>query len=400
MSRKYNLLTQRLLAEGYTADHYPDYVRLPSGSCYGEEPLQNLNDGFEYTPRYLNKLVFKTGCGLLLKGSHFGFGGAWFAGISWIPENDNPLVTCPYRKDTCDSRNPLLSGPSGGGICKILQCDCHQTEEAYDYERSFDRVHDEKAAERNRKYKEFVKSKNGHVCHWHMNYNDWTEKWIQSYDPMTCARHCMNVGGVCDLTHQPISRKKGNVFYDVKISYIRKDGTLFDGEEVVRVNKGVRLFETNKSMTICEEAAKRCVQNIVDKERQKRHAEILINGWRVEVQNIRAEQRESRDLMQDLRDIKDGIQVIHASDLKKREDANKREKREKAKKKKIEKLERTLLEIGYYNLPEHSLDKIHADRWLSEDRIEEIEEMRARRLEEEIDKPIQLSLFDMIKDQL
>lgn len=88
------------------------------------------------------------------------------------------------------------------------------------------------------------------------------------------------------------------------------------------------------------------------------------------------------------------------ADLKKREDANKREKREKAKKKKIEKLERTLLEIGYYNLPEHSLDKIHADRWLSEDRIEEIEEMRARRLEEELDKPIQLSLFDMIKDQL
>lgn len=395
MGKEYNLLTQKLLAEGYTADHYPDYVRLP-GNCWGKDPLENLHDGFGYTPQRLGKLVFKTGCGLLLKGSHFNFGGAWFAGVTWIPENDNPLVTCPYRKDDCNLRNPILGGASGGGLCKILQCDCHQTDEAYDYERSFDKACDEEENEKRRKYEEFVKSKNGHVCRWHAHYNYWTGQWSQSYDPMTCARDCVNVGGICDLTHQPVSKKKGNVFYDVKISYIRNDGTLFDGEEMVTVRKGCRLFETAKSITICQEAVKHCAQDILNKERSKAHAEILLCGWNVEVMNIRAEQRESRDLMQDLQDLKDGIQVIHASDLQKKEKADKKERRESARKKKIEKLEKRLLEIGYYNLPEYELDKIHADKWLGEDRIEELEVIREQRLKEEAEKPVQLSLFDLM----
>ena len=67
---EYNLLTQKLLVEGYTAENYPDHVRLPSG-CYGKDPLQNIYGGFEYTHQYRAWMVFKTGCGLLIKGNSF-----------------------------------------------------------------------------------------------------------------------------------------------------------------------------------------------------------------------------------------------------------------------------------------------------------------------------------------
>ena len=39
---EYNLLTQALLAAGYTVDNFPtDKVRLPGG-CYGKSPLENM----------------------------------------------------------------------------------------------------------------------------------------------------------------------------------------------------------------------------------------------------------------------------------------------------------------------------------------------------------------------
>ena len=391
----YNLLTQKLLAEGYDENNYPDYVRLP-GSCWGDNPLQNLNDGFVYTTEHRNKMVFKTGCGLLVKGSYFRNGHMSYMGRKWIIENDCPTITCPYRKNTCDLRNPILGDAHGSGLCKMLFCDCHKTDAQYDYEKSFDKVSDDEKKEINQKYDAFVQSKKGHVCHWHANYNYWTGEWSQSYDPMTCARHCMNIGRDCELTGRPVSKKKGNVFYDVKVSHIRRDGTLFDGQEIVRINKGVRLFDTAKSITICEQAAKHCRRYIEERERNKRSAEITLFGWKVEVLNIRVEQRESRDLMQDLQDIRDGIEVTHDSDLKKSAKEDKKERMQKAQQKRIEKLEKKILEVGYHNLESHSLEKIHADKWLGYERINELEEMRDKKAKEEREKPVQLSLFDMM----
>lgn len=390
----YNLLTQRLLEEGYTVDNHPDYVKLP-GSCWGKSPLQNLNDGFVYTNEYRNKMVFKTGCGLFVKGSYFNNGHMSYAGKKWIIENDCPTITCPYRKDSCGLRDPILGPIHVGGLSKILFCDCHRTEELYDYEKSLDKAIADQYRERKRKYDEFVDKKRGRVCHWHMKYSEWTGEWKQNYDPMICARSCMNIGRDCDLTRKPINKKRGNVFYDVKVSYIRNDGTLFDGQEVVKITKGVRLFETGKSLSICEQVVKRCKKQIEDKEYNKRHAEILMLGWKVEVLNIRAEQRESRDLMQDLQDIQEGIQITHASDVEKKNKTYKKERRQQAQENKIKKLEKKLIETGYYNLEKHSLERRHADKWLGEDRIAELEREREKRRQEEKNKPVQLSLFDM-----
>lgn len=393
--KKYNLLTKRLLAVGYNAEHYPGHVKV-CGSAWGKELWENGRHGFEYTLEYLETMTFRTGCGMLLKGSAFSSGYLTYAGIEWIPENDNPVITCPYRKDSCGLRNPILGGPKGGGISEMLFCDCHQTDEPYNYENSLDKAREDEKQRKKREYEEFSEKVQGHVCHWHMYYNDRKRKWVQHYNPLICAKNCQRAGGICDLTHKLVSGKRGNVFYDIKTSYVRHDGTLFDGEEIVSIEKGIRLFDTAKSMTICEAAAKRCKGEIRRRAEDRYHKEIYLYGWKVEILNIRAERRESRDLMQDLKDIRDGIQVTHASDLAKKVDEQKKQHRAEAAQKKIERLEKKILEVGYQNMEPYSLDRVHADKWLGEERINELEEIRKQKLIEEQEKPVQLSVFDMM----
>lgn len=387
-----NLLTKRLMAEGHTADDHPSHVRV-CASAWGKELWQNLAGGFEYTSEHLREMVFKTGCGLLVKGGKFATGDMSYMGVDWTPENDNPVITCPYRKQTCDLRNPILGGPRGQEHLKILGCDCHETDEPYDYEKSLEKIIDDENEEMRARYEAFSESKKGHACYWHMRYDYQKKEWKQRYDPMECARRCQRIGGICSLTHKPVSKKKGNVFYDIKISHVRNDGTLFDGETIVEISKGARLFETAKSMTICEQAAKRSEEHIRETVRGRYHMEILLFGWKVEILNVRAEQRESRDLLQDLKDIKNGIRVSHESDRIKREKERKKERRREGREKKIKKLEKKILEVGYHNLEEYSLDRIHADKWLGKERIGELEEQRKRLEEEKRNQPVQLSMF-------
>ena len=143
-----------------------------------------------------------------------------------------------------------------------------------------------------------------------------------------------------------MSTKKGNVFYDVRISYIRDDDTIFSGQEVVRINKGVKLLKSPTSITICEQIVKRCQEDIKKKERDKYGMKIALSGWKVEIMNIRAEQRESRDLMQDLQDISEGIEVVHVSDKEKLIKEQKKDKRQTARENAFKNLKK-LVDIGY-----------------------------------------------------
>ena len=56
---EYNELTKRLLAEGYTVDHYPDYVQVDTSRLPGNNPLNNLSGGFEYKRFYRDGIVIK-----------------------------------------------------------------------------------------------------------------------------------------------------------------------------------------------------------------------------------------------------------------------------------------------------------------------------------------------------
>ncbi|XBX10733.1 hypothetical protein QMP26_41285 (plasmid) [Enterocloster clostridioformis] len=107
---KYNKLTRQLLAAGYTKDQHPDYVKHNGYSSQFE-----LLGGFIYQPWFIRKLVFQTGCGLLVAGEEFADdgGGMGYQGITWCAENNNPIIMCPYVKCSCEYKNPLLNMKEG-----------------------------------------------------------------------------------------------------------------------------------------------------------------------------------------------------------------------------------------------------------------------------------------------
>jgi hypothetical protein len=94
----------------------------------------------------------------------------------------------------------------------------------------------------------------------------------------------------------------------------------------------MKMFDNPKPMAICDAYAKLCKCEIVEREKNRYFSDLFFNkDMLVEVINVRAEHRESRELIQDLRDIQEGITVVHASDIVKKAKKNKKERRIKYK---------------------------------------------------------------------
>lgn len=147
---KYNVLTERLLAEGYTADNFPkDKVHIAHG-CYSGNPLDNIYGGFEYNRIFCESFTYKTGCGMYVKGINV-LSSMGFMGEEWCHENDNPVIRCPFDKPDCPCNDPRLHGVSGGGTCIQCWCVCHRTDESYEYENSFEKVEKERQEEKKQK---------------------------------------------------------------------------------------------------------------------------------------------------------------------------------------------------------------------------------------------------------
>lgn len=109
----------------------------------------------------------------------------------------------------------------------------------------------------------------------------------------------------------------------------------------------------------------------------------------VEIMNIRAEQKVSRDLMQDLQDIKDGIHISYDADLQAADTKRKTEKRETARRRKVARIEKRIVEAGYDSLSKS--EQIRAEKLIGSDRIDELESERKEQI-----KPVQMSLFDLM----
>ena len=167
-----------------------------------------------------------------------------------------------------------------------------------------------------------------------------------------------------------------------------------------QIIKGKKLFDHPVSMDIAKICARLCQDKIKEKMRNHYFTELFFSEYHgryfsFEILNVRAEQRESRDLMQDLEDIRNGIQIVHASDMEKQNSENKRERRRQLRESAVRRLEKKLMEQGYESLEEFSADRRHADKWLGRERIAELEEMRLKKEKEKKEQPVQLSLFDM-----
>ena len=91
-----------------------------------------------------------------------------------------------------------------------------------------------------------------------------------------------------------LDKKKGNVFYDLKIRQQRADldGTLFEGQVDTRIIRGRKLFSHPVSMDICRACAKLCRDEIewkvrMEYSRELFHAEYYGKEFSIEVLDIR-----------------------------------------------------------------------------------------------------------------
>lgn len=397
---EYNELTKKLLSEGYTAEDFPkDKVHIAHG-CYSRNgnPLDNIYGGFEYNRIYYETFIYKTGCGMHVKGdnvnTHMGF-----MGEEWCHENDNPVIRCPYDKPDCADNDPRLHGTQGGGLCIQRFCVCHRTDDPYDFEHSYEKAEKERKEEKERKYKEFSDAHNGRICDRHMYYDERTREWHLRYEPKLCAKLCYSQNGYCPILGKHLSKKRGNVYYDIKTSVVPdmrdKQLSLFDQEKVVSITKGKRFFDKPCSIDICEAFVKVQKDEIAYQYWINHSWEKFINPtWEFEILNIRAESKVSRDLMQDLQDIKEGIAITHASDEEKKDKELKSKKREASKQKKIKALEQRILQIGYCNMEPYEQQK--CCKYLDFDRIDELEALREENIKKEQEKPVQLSFIDQL----
>jgi hypothetical protein len=274
-------------------------------------------------------------------------------------------------------------------------CSCSTTEEEYDYSKSIEKIIKEKREERDQKFLDFSESRSGRVCRTQMRYNEAAQAWELHYRPENCAQ--MKCFGYCPILGKNLDRQKGNVYYDVKLTYRRYDldGTFFEGQVDTQIVKGKRFFKNPVSMDICKAFVK------LQKDDLKQfvllnqyHTELFFAKTRnlqysVEILNIRAEHRESRDLFQDLEDLKAGILITHESDKVKADKAVKSQRRQIAKEKRIHRLEKKVLETGYEKLEPFEQEKI--SRLLGADRLAELEKERA---EKPVVKIQQLNLLD------
>ena len=404
MTYERNKLTEKLVAEGYTVDNHPKYVRVPNGG----KSLNNFYGGFEYLPAYIDEKTFETPCGLLLKGRD-AMTGMTLGGIEWSFENDCPTIICPYYKVGCEKNHEILRDHYGRDTHP--RCAVHLTDKVMTYDGSLEKIRKEQAAEKERLKQEFIKEHGGRVCDQHMRFNDIKKEWSFTYDPMICAQgYCMiqnssfEDGACCPVLGKVITREKGNVYYDVRFEGrdYSKDGTLFEGERFEAVRKDNPLFDKPIRLEIAKVIAKTQEKQINFRVRyNSRFFDSMILykaekgeidfSWKVE--NIRAEKKLTRDLEADLKDIEAGVIVHHEFDERRQKNAEKSEKKKANKERMIRNYEKKIIELGYKNID--GLVRAKIAKLIEPSRIRELDAEHDRKEKAEKNAPVQMSIFDL-----
>jgi len=323
-----NKLTEVLLAAGITEEDELEFARWH----YNE---------WMYTPKFERYLAWEAPCGIMKEGCFSG-GSLSYMGVEYSQENNNPRYGCPFEDGVnCPHKKSDIKNFPG------MACVYQLSNKAYDYIYSKERIED----------------------HWHkLNMEDHNtqiagtlkvfcacrkyDKYNRSYsfklNPESCAyRKCKN--GICCATGKERNLKNVNIYYDILRKWKYKLG-LAEWEEK-RIEKGLKVFSRQVALTTAEDYLRMCKvetgtgaddgQDLYFSENHPYNTgEYSYFHFEREIVNIRIESRESRDLIQDLADIAEGMEVVHASDVKKRKAENKRErkkKRQEAKERKAEK---------------------------------------------------------------
>ena len=237
----YNLLTQRLLEQGFSVQSYPDYVRLP-GSF--NNSLNNQEGGFVYTQEYLKKMVFKTGCGLCVKGDNESIiREMYLEGKCYDAENDEIIVTCPYKKNKCSQ-----SGLEEPDFCF---CVCRRVEETkYIYENSLEKIQRQCEVQKTKAFRDFAE-RDGWACMIQSHYNENLKEWQEDFNAYRCVE-CINMSNCkyCNLLGRTLCEEKGNVMYELRETWTSKNG-----ENMEYIEERL-LFDQSISLDLCELALK------------------------------------------------------------------------------------------------------------------------------------------------
>lgn len=221
MSMEQNQLTRDLYAAGYTREDHPSFVYWSDWQNFG------------YLFEALLKFTWETPCGLLVDGkSDLGRGlacsDASFQGIDYCPENDNPLLRCPYERKDCPHS---ISG------FPVPLCPCHTTGKRYSFEQSAEKVETERSERQHRQYTEIT---GGVYCACVVGCNGYEGGRVEvKYDVEQCIR-CRCQNPVCVIRKQKRDLSRANIFYDVRRTWITRIGFL--EEKKVQVIKGERVF--------------------------------------------------------------------------------------------------------------------------------------------------------------
>ena len=320
-----NKLTKHLYDEGWTRDNHPDSVYW---SDYE-------NSGYKW--EYLLSLVWETPCGLLVDGRTVAASDVSYGGMWYCPENGNPVLRCPYSCRDCEHQNETLG--------KYCMCVCFRSDRPYSYENSAERAEKEKDKESHAKYMQLT---GGQYCVNVVHSNGYEPGVYEAdFSPERCIQYgCTNE--VCCITKKERNLSKVNIYYDIRREWFTRVGLIEDRK--TSIEKGVKVFPKPVTRTDAELwlAWKKASYNpfqqktvinphLTMEDRRQEYFSKHHRSWpgydyfefRYSVENIRIEARETRDLLQDLRDVAEGLEVIHASDKQKAEAQAKRESRQK-----------------------------------------------------------------------
>ena len=396
----YNELTKRLLAEGYTAEKHPAYVKVAGGQFGDGNALNNLYGGFEYLRTYADNRTYETPCGLLCKGRmamelHYN-------GITH--ENDNPVIHCPMHNNECSLRKDTSSIYGvDGALCPVKP-----TSKPYDQIHSAEAEKAKFEAWRSQKKDEYIAQHPRH-CPNHLRWDDKAKEWTFNYNPLNCrAYNC--IGKKCPVLGKTIRPDKGNIYFDIEAEYPdrSKDGTFFEGERITEKTIGIQYFDKPELLDICEACIRAEKDHILWTIETNKVAK-MYGGWMLfqarlgkidfnyRISNMRAEKRNFRDLEQDLQDAEDGTIIRSAAEEERREKAEKKERRDKAKEKKIEQARKLIIRKGLDGMEEYERKKV-IKLLDSADIVKAQHEHDAEQRRKE-NAPVQMSLFDMLTEE-
>ena len=398
---EYNELTKRLLAEGYTAEKHPAYVRVAGGQFGDGNALNNLYGGFEYLRMYADDRTYETPCGLLCKGRMAM--DLCYNGTTHSHENDNPVIHCPMCNNECSLRKATSIYGVDGALCPVKP-----TSKPYDQIHSAEAEKAKFEAWRSEKRDEYI-SKHLRHCPNHLRWDDKAKEWIFYYNPLNCrAYNC--IGKKCPVLDKTIRPDKGNIYFDIEAEYPdkSKEGTFFEGERITEKTIGIQYFDKPELLDICEaciRAEKDHILWIIETNKVAK----MYGGWMLfraklgkidfnyKISNMRAEKRNVRDLEQDLQDAEDGTIIRSAAEEERREKAEKKERRDKAKEKKIEQARKLIIRKGLDGMEEYERKKV-IKLLDSSDIVKAQHEHDAEQRRKE-NAPVQMSLFDMLTEE-